>query len=964
MDTNQAPGIDDLKKVADNPSGDSMFDASQYAFFGNDVVEEVELGGLEEEEDEILSFNGIREGFSFDKEEVEDSRPLSDVDDLATTFSKLNRDPEVYRNTGPIIDRRPGQNSLAPDWTYREELPDWNGQKLLDSDAIKDDKAWSGQPFSTLDPKRTTPHLEPQRQLHQNHNQQQFPSDPILVPKSSFGSYPPPSSILPDQCSGHPNVAPYHSGGAQMGSPNFSQFPTLQPQLAGMHHGSPQRAGNVPQFRPDLPLNNRPQAQWMNNALLQQPEKPQPEEPKKCEETVIEEDYPGEFEYPSVPVEEEEEKTERKVHENKSSAEPTAPTTTVVNTVKEIASVKVVKVDTSSSADEMKRILKSLNHYEALGFSRHKKIDDAVLKKEYRKKAMLVHPDKNMGSPLASESFKKLQCAYEVLSDIVKKRDYDEQLRKEESRTRSVCQTSHASSHQSGAGYRAEESRRIHCTKCGNSHIWVCTSRTKAKARWCQDCGQYHQAKDGDGWVELKGTLPFERAHKIEIPRAFVCAESKIFDVSEWAICQGMACRPNTHRPSFHVNMVGLEKTTQRSNSSRFPWDLDVEMMDEDEEEFELWLQQALASGLFCETSKRRKSWSPFKDQGSPLDDNATSSRRTRETGLGGCKTEEEEKTERKVHENKSSAEPTAPTTTVVNTVKEIASVKVVKVDTSSSADEMKRILKSLNHYEALGFSRHKKIDDAVLKKEYRKKAMLVHPDKNMGSPLASESFKKLQCAYEVLSDIVKKRDYDEQLRKEESKTRSVCQTSHASSHQSGAGYRAEESRRIHCTKCGNSHIWVCTSRTKAKARWCQDCGQYHQAKDGDGWVELKGTLPFERAHKIEIPRAFVCAESKIFDVSEWAICQGMACRPNTHRPSFHVNMVGLEKTTHRSNSSRFPWDLDVEMMDEDEEEFELWLQQALASGLFCETSKRRKSWSPFKLSQMKSKKQWRRTST
>jgi DnaJ family protein C protein 14 len=241
---------------------------------------------------------------------------------------------------------------------------------------------------------------------------------------------------------------------------------------------------------------------------------------------------------------------------------------------------------------------------------------------------------------------------------------------------------------------------------------------------------------------------------------------------------------------------------------------------------------------------------------------------------------------------------------------------------------------------------------------------MLVHPDKNMGSPLASESFKKLQSAYEVLSDFVKKRDYDEQLRKEESRTRSVCQTSHASSHQSGPDYRSDESRRIHCTKCGNSHIWICTNRTKAKARWCQDCGQYHQAKDGDGWVELKGTLPFERAHKIEIPRAFVCAESKIFDVSEWAICQGMACRPNTHRPSFHVNMVGLEKTTQRSNSSRFPWDLDVEMMDEDEEEFELWLQQALASGLFCETSKRRKSWSPFKLGQMKSKKQWRRTST
>ncbi|XP_050218568.1 uncharacterized protein LOC126669206 [Mercurialis annua] len=317
-----------------------------------------------------------------------------------------------------------------------------------------------------------------------------------------------------------------------------------------------------------------------------------------------------------------------------------------------------------------------------------------------------------------------------------------------------------------------------------------------------------------------------------------------------------------------------------------------------------------------------------------------------------------------KVQSCKSSSEK-VDTSSIVKNQNESSSRKVVKEETDS-ADEMKRILNTLDHYEALGFSRHKRIDATVLKKEYRKKAMLVHPDKNMGSPLASESFKKLQCAYEVLSDSTKKRDYDEQLRKEESKTKSVCQKSHAGSPQSNQDYFSEESRRIQCTKCGNSHIWVCTNRSKAKARWCQDCCQYHQAKDGDGWVEYKGSLVFDRLQKmkIEIPRAFVCAESKIFDVSEWAICQGMACRPNTHRPSFHVNMVGLEKTQ-RSNSSRFPWDLDAEMMDEDEEEFELWLQQALASGLFCETSSaRRKSWSPFKLHQKKGKKQWRRSST
>ncbi|XP_052207327.1 uncharacterized protein LOC127811467 isoform X2 [Diospyros lotus] len=325
-------------------------------------------------------------------------------------------------------------------------------------------------------------------------------------------------------------------------------------------------------------------------------------EEQKESELFTEDDFSGECEY-SVPTDEPE-----KLHSCKSSSK-TPATSTIVNKHKESAGKQVVREETTS-INEMKRILSSMDHYEALGFPRHKKIDAMLFKKEYRKKAMLVHPDKNMGSSLASESFKKLQCAYEVLSDSMKKKDYDEQLKKEESK--SVSHQSHNTSNQGGSDYCSEESRCIPCTKCGNSHIWVCTNRTKAKARWCQDCCQYHQAKDGDGWVEYKGSLVFGRPQKVEIPRAFVCAESKIFDVSEWAICQGMACRPNTHQPSFHVNMVGSEKSTPRSNSSRYPWDLDAEMMDE-EEEFELWLQQALASGFFCETSKRRKSWSPFK---------------------------------------------------------------------------------------------------------------------------------------------------------------------------------------------------------------------------------------------------------------------------------------------------------------------------------------------------------------
>lgn len=119
--------------------------------------------------------------------------------------------------------------------------------------------------------------------------------------------------------------------------------------------------------------------QWCDSVS----EKTQAEEPKKPE-TVIEEEFPGEFKYSSVPVEE----PEKKVHEDKSSTKPASPST-VVSNMKEISSVKVVKIETAS-ADEMKRILHSLNHYEALEFPRYKKIDAALLKKEYRKKVCFL----------------------------------------------------------------------------------------------------------------------------------------------------------------------------------------------------------------------------------------------------------------------------------------------------------------------------------------------------------------------------------------------------------------------------------------------------------------------------------------------------------------------------------------------------------------------------------------------
>ncbi|KAG5255251.1 Terminal organelle assembly protein [Salix suchowensis] len=194
--------------------------------------------------------------------------------------------------------------------------------------------------------------------------------------------------------------------------------------------------------------------QWCDNVS----ESTQSDEHKESE-TVLEDEFSAECEF-SFPVDESE-----KVQPCKSSSKPVA-SSSVVNNQKESSARKVV-VEETSSTNEMKRILDSVNHYEALGFPCHKRIDVAILKKEYRKKAMLVHPDKNMGSPLASESFKKLQCAYEVLSDSLKKRDYDEQLRKEEFKTRSVCQKSHAPiTAQPLAGYYISSEANLH-------RIWI-----------------------------------------------------------------------------------------------------------------------------------------------------------------------------------------------------------------------------------------------------------------------------------------------------------------------------------------------------------------------------------------------------------------------------------------------------------------------------------------------------------
>ena len=61
-----------------------------------------------------------------------------------------------------------------------------------------------------------------------------------------------------------------------------------------------------------------------------------------------------------------------------------------------------------------------MNYYNILDCNKNDSID--IIKKNYRKLALLYHPDKN---PNGEEEFKKIAEAYEILSDPIKKKEYD-----------------------------------------------------------------------------------------------------------------------------------------------------------------------------------------------------------------------------------------------------------------------------------------------------------------------------------------------------------------------------------------------------------------------------------------------------------------------------------------------------------------------------------------------------------
>jgi len=87
-------------------SGDTKFDASQYDFFGNNPVEEVELGGLDDDDGDTAFVEHGNEDYPLygrdNMLEDEGVGSFTDADDLAGTFSKLTRIVDDPKQPGVV----------------------------------------------------------------------------------------------------------------------------------------------------------------------------------------------------------------------------------------------------------------------------------------------------------------------------------------------------------------------------------------------------------------------------------------------------------------------------------------------------------------------------------------------------------------------------------------------------------------------------------------------------------------------------------------------------------------------------------------------------------------------------------------------------------------------------------------------------------------------------------------------
>ncbi|KAL8031217.1 hypothetical protein ABFX02_13G010200 [Erythranthe guttata] len=244
------------------------------------MVDEVELGGLEDEDEGVPvnagRFSGedeLNEYHLFDKDEGSGLGSLSDIDDLATTFAKLNKVVTGPRHPGVIGDRGSGsfsrESSSATEWAREADCPDWHEHHMSDSECYEENKRWSSQPhLSQMYLQESKPLYRTSSYPEQQPQLQHFNSEPILVPKSSFTSFPPPGSQQASPNNSHHLNLSTLSVGPQspFSAPNNPSLTNSTLNLSGLPRGYHYNTNMSRLTSPNISHHNRLQNQWSSHA--------------------------------------------------------------------------------------------------------------------------------------------------------------------------------------------------------------------------------------------------------------------------------------------------------------------------------------------------------------------------------------------------------------------------------------------------------------------------------------------------------------------------------------------------------------------------------------------------------------------------------------------------------------------------------------------------------------------------
>ena len=207
--------------------------------------------------------------------------------------------------------------------------------------------------------------------------------------------------------------------------------------------------------------------------------------------------------------------------------------------------------------------LGAADHYTILGVTPEQASDDAKLRRAYRARAHMVHPDRNHASG-AEAAFKRVAEAFEVLSDKGKRADYDRSGRRPSARPSAHSHT--ANGRPPYAAYGPSQERPYDWAERNRDATW--RQREEVRQRRAQQWRASWERKPAEAQAEEALALS-EEAARLRAEGARVRSEVDELRRELLQARERLAERDETHlQETLELQMLQAEAETLRAAAS------------------------------------------------------------------------------------------------------------------------------------------------------------------------------------------------------------------------------------------------------------------------------------------------------------------------------------------------------------------------------------------------------------